>query len=120
MSIIRVSLAPDFLHGEDVVLVAMTRNGLEAFSTTIEQALEQGRSRLDHAGTTHEVRIHTGDSGVELTDRYLAWQFDSSTTKEVIDKLTALKAAEGPAHQYVDISSPVDTLVLSLDEYVAT
>ena len=117
MTVIHVELAREF-RGEDVVLLAMDHPGVDAFLMPLRQAEEQGSSRLDHGGVSHEFVIEAGAADIELHDDRVVWRFDHGTAVEIIEKLTTLKTP-GPGHHYVDdISTPTHTLVLSCDEYV--
>jgi hypothetical protein len=116
MSEICVELAPEF-KGETVVLLTMDSDGLDAFRSALAKAGQQP-SQLIHAGTIHEFAIEDGNAEVELQAQHVTWRFTRSKLAEVIEKLDAMREAPGPCHHYVDISSPVGTLVLSRDEYV--
>jgi hypothetical protein len=120
MSEIRVELAPEF-KGETVVLLAMDGGGLAAFISAVAEAI-QGRARtssqLRHAGAIHLFAVEDGKADVELQKAHITWRFSPSKLAEVLEKLEAMKASPGPCHQYVDIASPAETLVLSRDEYV--
>jgi hypothetical protein len=50
----------------------------------------------------------------------MATWFCASTTKaaEIVEDLTVMSNNDRPGHNYVDISTPTNTLVLSRDEYV--
>lgn len=119
MSEIRVELATEF-KGETVVLLAMDRDGLDAFRSALARAgqKQQASSQLTHGGTIHEFAVEDGNAEVELQTGRVNWRFARSKLDEVIEKLDAMRAAPGPCHHYVDISSPAETLVLSRDEYV--
>ncbi|MBI5340570.1 MAG: hypothetical protein HZB45_23045 [Mycolicibacterium rufum] len=119
MSNIRVELAREFMFGDDVVLLAMDGIGLDLFLELLQEAMLKGRSRLEHQGVSHDVVIEAIGSSVDMADRHITWRFNSATANEVVDYLTALRSSNRPGHQYVDISEPTDTLVLSLDEYMA-
>lgn len=116
MSEIRVELAPEF-KGETVVLLAMDASGLDAFISAVAQAIQKG-SGAPYASATHVFAIEDGRADVELQKGSTTWRFSPSKLAEVLEKLEAMKASPGPCHHYVDISSPVETLVLSRDEYV--
>ena len=119
MSNIRVELAPEFMFGDDVVLLAMDGVGLDLVLKLMQEAVSTGRSRLEHQGVSHAVEIGATESSVELTDTSNIWRLSAVTAHEIISYLTALRNSNRPGHQYVDISQPTDTLVLSLDEYTA-
>lgn len=120
MSEIRVELAPEF-KGETVVLLAMDGGGLNAFTSAVAEAIQKkpgSSSHLGHAGATHVFAVEDDKADVELQPGCTTWRFSPSKLAEVLEKLEAMKASPGPCHHYVDISSPVETLVLSRDEYV--
>jgi hypothetical protein len=118
MTIIRVELAPEFMFGDDVVLLAMDGAGVTAFAAALKDAAHQGSSRLEHGGVTHEFMIESGESDIEFDDFRVVWRLDPVKADEVIGDLSVLEDSNRPGHQYVDISKPTDTLVLSRDEYV--
>lgn len=118
MSIIRVELAEEFMLGDDVVLVAMDGDGVAEFTVALEDAQRQGSWEFDQAGCRHQFSIASGQSAVDLEERRVHWRLDQAKVGEMIDALKCLSDGGRPGHQYVDISQPVDTLVLSRDEYV--
>ncbi|GAF97552.1 unnamed protein product, partial [marine sediment metagenome] len=65
----------------------------------------------------HHVQVKPGTADIGLHDAHVHWQLDHATVMEMIDKLSALKDGNS-GHHYVDIASPAETLVLSLNEYV--
>lgn len=118
MAIIRVDLAPEFMFGDDVVLVAMDSDGVTTFAAALKDAAQQGSSRLELDDVTHEFLIESGQCDVEIDCARVVWRLDRTKADEVIDDLRVLEHNNRPGHQYVDISKPTDTLVLSRDEYV--
>ena len=118
MSIIRVELAPGFNLGDDVVLLAMDGDGVKDFAAALAAALEHGSGQLQRGGFDHHFLIRAGDSEVEVDGSRVVWRLDQAKASEVIADLDALLDGGRPGHQYVDISRPADTLVLSRDEYV--
>lgn len=118
MGMIRVGLAAGFLFGDDAILLAMDRDGITTFKSAVAEALSEGVSHLNADGVAHDFVVDAGASRVELGDGGVVWRFDRATAAEVVDHLSALASHDGPGHAYVDISAPVDTLVLSRDEYV--
>jgi hypothetical protein len=118
MTVIRAELAPKFMFGDDVVLLAMDGAGVVAFAAALQDAAKHESSQLEHGGITHEFSIQNGESEVELDGARVIWRLDATKAEEVIAYLDALKNNDRAGHQYVDISEPTDTLVLSRDEYV--
>lgn len=118
MTIIRVDYAHEFMLGDDVVLLAMDGDGVIAFAAALKDAAQQGSSRLEHGDVTHEFTIASGQSDIEIDGSRVASRLDRAKADEIIDDLRVLEDNNRPGHQYVDISKPTDTLVLSRDEYV--
>jgi hypothetical protein len=118
MTIIRVEFAPEFMWGDDVVLLAMDGAGVAAFAAALKDAERQGTSQLQHVGVTHEFVIQPGEADIALGDTRVIWRLDAAKAVEIVDNLDILSKSDRPGHQYVDISKPTDTLVLSRDEYV--
>jgi hypothetical protein len=46
------------------------------------------------------------------------WRLSEAKASEILDMLAGLKSSIGPGHQYVDINSPAETLILSEEEYL--
>jgi hypothetical protein len=118
MNIIRVELLPDFTWGDDVVLVAMDGAGVDALLDALTNAVRLGPSRLEHDGVTHEFVMQVGAADIDLGENRVVWRLDRTKASEIMDDLTAIRDGDGPGHNYVDISTPTKTLVLSRDEYV--
>jgi hypothetical protein len=119
MNIIRVELLPDFMWGDDVVLLAMDGAGVATFTDALNDAVRLGSSRLEHGGVMHEFVMQAGAADIEMSEARVVWRLDHTKAVEILDDLTAIKEADGPGHNYVDISTPTTTLVLSRDEYVS-
>jgi hypothetical protein len=66
----------------------------------------------------HELCIEAGAANIELEKTRVVWRLDHAKAIEIIDYLAVLSNYGRVAHQYVDISAPAETLVLSRDEYV--
>lgn len=118
-NVIRVELAPG-LRGEDVVLLAMDGAGVNTFLTALIDAQHRGASQLEHDGVTHQFVILAGGADIELGGNHVVWRLDHAKAAEIVDALTAMSNDDRPSHNYVEISAPTHTLVLSRDEYVAS
>ncbi len=118
MGVIQVELARKFMFGDDVVLVAMDGDGVTEFESALRSAVQQGSWRLDCTGLHHDFLIETGHSDIEMSGLRVVWRFDRAKASEILDALNALQESGRPGHQYVDITRPTDTLVLSRDEYI--
>jgi len=117
MNIIRAELAPEF-RGEDVVLLAMDGAGVTTFLTALRGAEQRGGSQLEHDGITHQFVIQAGAADIELGENRVVWLLDHAKAVEIVEDLTVMSNNDRPGHNYVDISTPTNTLVLSRDEYV--
>ena len=117
MNIIRAELAPEF-RGEDVVLLAMDGAGVTTFLTALRGAEQRGVSQLEHDGITHQFVIQAGAADIELGENRIVWLLDHAKAVEIVEDLTVMSNNDRPGHNYVDISTPTNTLVLSRDEYV--
>jgi hypothetical protein len=116
MSFIHVQFAPEF-GGEDVVLLAMDTPGVKVFLAALRDALQSGSSQLQHDGITQEFRVQAGAADINFGDDLVVWQVDRATAVEIEEYLANFRGPEQPGHQYVDIHTPTETLVLSHDEY---
>jgi hypothetical protein len=106
------------MWGDDVVLVVMDGAGVDTLMNAVSNAVRLGSSRLEHDGVTHEFVMQAGAAYIELGENRVVWRLDRTKAGEIIDDLTAITDGDGPGHNYVDISTPTKTLVLSGDEYV--
>jgi hypothetical protein len=66
MTIIRDEFAPEFMWGDDVVLLAMDGAGVAAFAAALKDAERQGTSQLHHGGVTHDFLIQSGEADIDL------------------------------------------------------
>jgi hypothetical protein len=117
MNIIRVELLPDFMWGDDVVLLAMDGAGVATFADALNDAVRLGSSRLEHGGVIHEFVMQAGAADIEMGEDRVVWRLDRTKAVEIVDDLTAIRDADGPGHNYVDISTPTTTLVLASPRY---
>ena len=118
MTIVRVEFAPEFMLGDDAVLLAMDGAGTATFAAALRKAERQGSSQLQVGEVTHEFVVQSGEADVDLDGTRVVWRLGSAKVVEIIENLDILSGSDQPGHQYVDISKPADTLVLSRDEYV--
>ncbi|GAA2401232.1 hypothetical protein [Mycolicibacterium llatzerense] len=120
MAAIYVVHLSGFHLGDDAVLLAMDVAGLNAITTALRQTHQHGLWRLVDRRKTHQFQVQAGSADVELRDDHVHWRLDPAKLAEIIGKLTAMTSSSGPCHHYVDISTPADTLVLSVDEYTGS
>jgi hypothetical protein len=67
---------------------------------------------------THQFVLAVGAADIELGENRVVWRLDHAKAVEIIEDLTVMNSHDRPGHNYVDISTPTNTLVLSRDEYV--
>ncbi|MEY8019117.1 hypothetical protein [Mycobacterium servetii] len=118
--IIRVALLAAFDYGHDAVLAAMNPAGLDTLTAALRETLDKQVSHLHIGDRTHTLQSHVGTNDIYLRDNrddYVLWRLDPTTIQEMIDKLDGMKG-KGLRHNYVDITTPAETLVLSVDEYL--
>jgi len=77
-----------------------------------------GSGQLENDGVTHQFVIEAGAADIELGENRVVWRLDHAKAVEIVEDLTVIGNDDRPGHNYVDISSPTRTLVLSRDEYV--
>ena len=113
-------MIPGFYFGDDAVLLAADREGLDAFKRALsDAAMKQNIPvALISEGIRHESVLGRPEARVELQENYVIWHLPDQKASEILDKLASLKAAPDPSHHYVDIDNPAGTLILSVDEYL--
>ena len=116
MNTIRVELVSDF-KSDAVVLLAADAAGLDTFEAALTAAQRRGSAQLDHDGMTHRFVMQPGSADIGFAEKCVTWRLDRANAAELSEHLAALRTSAHPCHQYVDISSPTATLVLSRDEY---
>ncbi|MEM6107283.1 hypothetical protein AAHS21_13575 [Mycobacterium sp. 050272] len=70
-------------------------------------------------GTIHEFLSEGSASDIEFhdDDDTAVWRIGDANAQEIIELLTDMRQNLGMGHYYVDVSTPVRTLVISLNEY---
>ena len=101
-----------------MVLLAMDGAGVTTFITVLRAAEQRGSSELEHDGVTHQFVIQAGAADIELGEYRVVWRLDHAKAVEIVGDLTVMSSNDRPGHDYVDIATPTNTLVLSRDEYV--
>jgi len=119
MAVIRVKKMPGFYFGDDAVLLAADREGIERFERTLSDTTkERAASHLTALGTCHEFHIGGSEARVQFEEGRVIWRLSEEKASEILHMLAPLKASMGPGHQYIDIDSPAHTLILSKEEYL--
>jgi archaellin len=118
MSVIRVNFLDGFDYGDDAVLLTMDGAGVDTLRATVVEAINSGSSQLDHDGVTHIFQIEAGAASIDLDPTRIVWHLDRSKAHELELDLEVLTNDGEAGHNYIDISAPAPTLVVSRDEYV--
>ncbi|KEF94947.1 hypothetical protein K883_05371 [Mycobacterium sp. TKK-01-0059] len=119
MNVIRVNYLPRFDYGHDAVLLTLDGPGLDTFRAALTEAMQRGSSRLEHDGVTHDFVISAGAADITLTPTHVSWRLDPAKADEIALDLAVLSEKGRAGHNYVDMSTPAPTLVVSRDEYLA-
>ena len=102
------------------ILVNADRDGMRMFQSAVRSAHKNGEATFSFDGITHHLVRQGGAADIERGPHTVVWRFDDAKLVEMLDLIRPLVDIPGPGHQYVDdIKSPVETLVLSVDESVA-
>ncbi len=117
MSVLRVNYVTDFYYGDPAVVVTLDGAGVVEMLSAVQTAVNEGSSMLEHDGVVHRFRIEAGAADIDLQPSHTVWRVDAAKAVEIGEYLKTLVAA-GSGHQYVDMVTPAETLILSRDEYV--
>lgn len=105
--------------GVPAILVNADRDGMRMFQTAIRSAHEDGAATFEFEAIKHYIVRQDGAADIELGSQTVVWRFDDAKLVEMLNLIEPLVNIKKPAHQYVDdLNSPVETLVLSVDEYI--
>ena len=120
MGNIYVELISDF-KSTNGVLLALDKEGLRIFRSAMAIVTKlpgAGESSVIYNKCAHRF-IVGGDRTVILVEPdSVTWYLPKLKADEILAALDALEEASHPCHDYIDIDSPPDTLLISKDEYV--
>ncbi len=104
--------------GDPAILVNADRDGMRLFQAAVRSAHEGGAATFEFDAIKHHVVRQEGAADIELGPQTVVWRFDDAKLVEMLDLIAPMVDTPGAGHQYVDhLRSPVDLLVLSVDEY---
>ncbi len=121
MGKVYVAIMPAFYMGDSVVLVAADRDGIgDLEQVLILASRKRGKPSVWNSGTqSHVFAIEVEGQSVELHGDSVVWRLSDEKVRELVGKLKSLRSKRsGPGHHYVDITGPVETLILSRDKYL--
>jgi hypothetical protein len=117
MAVLRVQPFEDI--GTPAILINADRDGMRLFQSAVRSAHECGEATFEFNAIKHHVVRQDDAADIEVGPHTVVWRFDDAKLVEMLDLIPPLVDIPGPGHQYLDyIKSPVETLVLSVDEYV--
>jgi hypothetical protein len=103
--------------GYPAILLNTDREGLGLFLTAVGQACENGEATFQFDQITHRVLRQSGAADIELGPQKVTWLFNVDALSEIIEFAKSMLENSRPGHQYINLNSPVEELVISLDEY---
>lgn len=104
--------------GVPAILANADQDGIRVFQSAVRSAHESGEATFEFDGVTHRVVRQDGAADIEIGQQTVVWRFDDVKLAEMFELMIPMVNATTPGHQYVDdLKSPVETLVMSHDEY---
>jgi hypothetical protein len=103
--------------GDPAILLNTDRDGIRMFQSAVRRVHQDGDATFEFDGISHQLLREDGAADMEIGPRNVIWRFDSAALVELLDLIQPLVDASRPCHQYVDLNSPVEVLVMSVDEY---
>lgn len=104
--------------GTPAILVNADQDGMRTFQSAVRSAHDCGGATFEFDAIKHYVMRQAGAADIELRSQTVVWRFDDAKLVELLNLIEPLVDIEQPAHNYLDdLNSPVETLVLSVDEY---
>ena len=104
--------------GVPALLAQADREGMRIFQSAVQSARRCGSAHFESNSVRHRVVRQDGAADIELGADAVVWRFDATKMDELLVLVAALIDCGTAGHHYVDdLRSPVETLVLSVDEY---
>jgi hypothetical protein len=118
MTIVYIEKLSGF-RGDDVVLMSFDRKGLAVFSDLFRLSLPS-EFIPEHPSSIKKIifEISTQSNEIKFENEVIRFRITQSKKSEILQKLIEMRSTSVPCHDYIDIDKPVDTLVLSVDEYI--
>jgi hypothetical protein len=87
--------------------------------SAVRSAYKDGQAAFKMHGIQHRIVQQDGAADIELGPQTVVWRFNEAKLVEILYLMQPLVDKAGAGHQYIDdLHSPVETLILSVDEYV--
>lgn len=118
MTVIRTNFLPEFDFGYDAVLLTLDGAGVSTIRSALSDALQRGSSHFEHDDVTYDFIIEADRADITVDKTRVVWRLDPAKAREISDNLAPLAGTGNSGHNYIDMSSPAPTLVVSRDEYV--
>jgi hypothetical protein len=116
MTIFRVGFFAGYDDGYDAVLVGADRDGMRMLQSAVRSARDNGSASFEFDTIKHHIVRQDGAADIELGPQNVVWRFDDAALAEMLDLIEPLVDIIKPAHNYLDLNSPAETLILSVDE----
>jgi hypothetical protein len=117
MTIFHIGFFSGFDDGYDAVLVGADRDGMRMLQSAVRSAHVDGAASFEFNAIKHHIVRQDGAADIELGPQTVVWRFDDAQLAEMLDLIEPLVEIIKPAHNYLDLNSPAETLILSVDEY---
>jgi hypothetical protein len=116
MAIFRIGFFAGYDDGYDAVLVGADRDGMRMLQSAARSARDNGSASFEFDTIKHHILRQGGAADIELGPQNVVWRFDDAALAEMLDLIEPLVDIIKPAHNYLDLNSPAETLILSVDE----
>ncbi|MBF9317639.1 hypothetical protein [Mycobacteroides chelonae] len=111
-------LGPSSYFGDPATLVEGDQEGMRLFACALQSARDNGHAIFEgEGGIRHRIEERNGAATITLGQYGAVWQLDSSKLDELLALVDPLTADRTSGHQYLDIKSPTETLVISVKEF---
>jgi hypothetical protein len=117
MSIFKVSIENQFKGEDKIILLTVDDEGCDILLKSIKEIIELNKNismLLD--GINYEFIIGNRDE-VYIDNESIKFILSKENIIDFYEKINQLAIASHPGHQYIDLSHPVDTLMVSKNEY---
>jgi len=81
-------MIPEFYFGDDAVLLAADREGIDAFERALSDAAGKKElpADLSFEGIRHEFDVRESETRVELHENSVIWRLPDQKVSEILDK----------------------------------
>ncbi|WP_301123009.1 hypothetical protein [Mycolicibacterium fortuitum] len=102
-------------YGDEATRASGDRDGLRLFVNSLQTALGNGDAVFDSDGIRYRIERQSDAAELAAENGDFVFRLDSAKITEIVDLTEPLIASNTAGHQYVDITRPTSTLVISVD-----